>query len=131
MTRAQLLDFAATPGEVTETGLRTNVSVSLQYLGAWLSGLGAVGINNLMEDAATAEISRSQIWQWLHYGTVLDSGEVVTTELVEKVLAQEHAALAATGSVPRLDDARSLFGTVALDDDFVDFLTLPAYALID
>ena len=129
--RSDLLDFAATPGEVTEAGLRTNVSVSLQYLGAWLSGLGAVGINNLMEDAATAEISRSQIWQWLRYGTALDSGEVVTTELVEKVLAQEHAALATTGRIPRLDEARSLFGKVALDDDFADFLTLPAYDLID
>ena len=129
--RSDLLDFAATPGEVTEAGLRTNVSVPLQYLGAWLSGLGAVGINNLMEDAATAEISRSQIWQWLRYGTALDSGEVVTTELVEKVLAQEHAALATTGRIPRLDEARSLFGKVALDDDFADFLTLPAYDLID
>ena len=68
MTAAQLLDIAATPGDVTEEGLRNNVSVGIQYLAAWLQGSGAVAINNLMEDAATAEISRSQIWQWLHHG---------------------------------------------------------------
>ena len=68
VTAAELLDVAATPGEVTEEGLRNNVSVGIQYLAAWLQGSGAVAINNLMEDAATAEISRSQIWQWLHHG---------------------------------------------------------------
>ncbi|MFI7585621.1 malate synthase A [Spongisporangium articulatum] len=127
--RDDLLNFAATPGEVTEAGLRVNVSVALQYLGAWLDGLGAVAIHNLMEDAATAEISRSQLWQWLRYGTVLDSGAVVTQELVEKVLAQEAAAL--TGTTPHLEEARALFAKVALDEEFADFLTLPAYDLID
>ncbi len=128
VSRAQLLDFASTPGAVTEAGLRTNVSVALQYLGHWLNGSGAVAINNLMEDAATAEISRSQIWQWVHAGTRLDTGEVVTAELAEKVLDEEAAALSA---VPHLEEARTLFATVALADDFADFLTIPAYTLID
>jgi malate synthase len=113
---------------VTQAGLRTNVSVALQYLGFWLSSLGAVAINNLMEDAATAEISRSQIWQWIHVGVRLDTGDVVTRELVEKILDEEVAALA--DAVPNLDQARALFATVALADDFADFLTIPAYDLI-
>ncbi len=130
VTREELLDFAATGGAVTEAGLRTNVSVALQYLGYWLSGLGAVAINNLMEDAATAEISRSQIWQWIHAGTTLDTGDVVTTALVEQVLDEEVGALQADGTVPNLEQARELFATVALADDFTDFLTIPAYDLI-
>ena len=69
----ELLDVAATPGEITEDGLRNNVSVGIQYLAAWLNGSGAVAINNLMEDAATAEISRSQIWQWLHHGRISEA----------------------------------------------------------
>jgi malate synthase len=130
VTRSQLLDFASTEGAVTAAGLRTNVSVALQYLGAWLAGSGAVGINNLMEDAATAEISRSQIWQWLHAGTTLDTGDVVTAALVERVLDEEVAALRSAGTTPNLDQARGLFATVALADDFADFLTIPAYDLI-
>src|SRR4029453_6509431 len=82
VTAAQLLDVAATPGAVTEDGLRGNVSVGLQYLEAWLRGNGAVAINNLMEDAATAEISRSQIWQWIHNGVTLPDGTEITADLV-------------------------------------------------
>ncbi len=85
----QLLDVASTPGEVTEAGLRGNISVGLQYLEAWLRGRGAVGINNLMEDAATAEISRSQVWQWLHNETVLADGKTVTRDLVERLIDEE------------------------------------------
>jgi malate synthase len=122
---AELLDVAATPGGVTEAGLRNNVSVAVQYIAAWLGGNGAVAINNLMEDAATAEISRSQVWQWVHNGVRLDTGEPVTVDLVRRILDEEQATLGA-GFGP----ARALFEQVALADDFVDFLTLPAYELI-
>ncbi len=134
VTREQLLALAETPGARTEAGLRTNVSVALQYLAAWLGGSGAVAINSLMEDAATAEISRSQIWQWVHYRVVLDTGAVVTTELVEQVLDEELSALSDGATDERkaqLDQARTLFAEVALAPDFADFLTEPAYGLID
>ncbi len=131
--REQLLAFSDTPGQPTAGGLRTNVSVALQYLAAWLAGSGAVAINSLMEDAATAEISRSQIWQWVRYEVVLDTGAVVTAELVEQVLAEEVAALtaAAPDRKEQLEQARELFAEVALAPEFADFLTVPAYALID
>jgi malate synthase len=134
VTREQLLAFDSTPGSRTEAGLRTNVSVALQYLAAWLGGSGAVAINNLMEDAATAEISRSQIWQWMHYGVELDTGAVVTAELVEQVLDDQLSSLVEGASPERaaqLNQARSLFAEVALAPDFADFLTVPAYGLID
>ncbi|HEU5455385.1 MAG TPA: malate synthase A, partial [Nocardioides sp.] len=86
VTAEQLLDIASTPGEVTEQGLRSNVEVGIRYLDAWLRGTGAVGIHHLMEDAATAEISRSQVWQWLHTATPLSDGRTVTRELVEKLI---------------------------------------------
>ncbi len=132
VTAADLLDIASTPGEVTEAGLRSNISVGIQYLEAWLRGTGAVGINNLMEDAATAEISRSQVWQWLHNSVPLADGQTVTRELVERLIDEEMdkirqpAGPAAVGG-GRWDDARSLFTEMALADDFADFLTLPAY----
>jgi malate synthase len=116
-TAADLLNVAATPGEVTEEGLRNNVSVGIQYLAAWLRGSGAVAIYNLMEDAATSEISRSQVWQWLRHGRV-------TREQVDAAIAEEVAKLDGT---PALDEARELFEQVALGDEFVEFLTLPAY----
>jgi malate synthase len=126
----QLLDVASTPGEVTEAGLRSNVSVGLQYLEAWLRGNGAVAIFNLMEDAATAEISRSQIWQWIHNGVRLSDGTEITAELVARIEDQELAKL---DLVPgnRFDEARKLFERVALADDFADFLTTAAYDSID
>ena len=116
---AALLDIAATPGDVTEEGLRNNVSVGIQYLAAWLQGSGAVAIFNLMEDAATSEISRSQVWQWLHHGKVDRSD-------VERVLAEEAAELDES-----YDEARTLFEQVALGEEFVEFLTLPAYERLD
>ncbi|MEU7872260.1 malate synthase A [Dactylosporangium sp. NPDC049140] len=120
---ADLLNVAATPGRRTEAGLRGAVSVGVQYLDAWLRGSGAVAINNLMEDAATAEISRSQVWQWLHNGVELDdTGEKVTRELVERVATEELAELGGD-----LSAARDLFMEVAVADEFVDFLTIPAY----
>ena len=128
VTREQLLDVAGVPGDRTEAGLRANVEVGIRYLAAWLAGNGAVAIHGLMEDAATAEISRSQVWQWLRTGVVLDTGETVTAELVHRVIEEEVAGI---GELDRLDDARRLFEQVALADEFPDFLTLPAYALID
>lgn len=132
VTADQLLDAAATPGERTLDGLRTNVSVGIAYLQAWLRGNGAVAIHDLMEDAATAEISRSQIWQWLDAEATLASGETVTRELVEEVVEREYAALLGSAG----DDqqareawaaARRLFVECALDPAFPAFLTLPAY----
>jgi malate synthase len=125
VTAADLLDVASTPGEVTEAGLRNNVSVAIQYLAAWLEGTGAVGIFNLMEDAATAEISRSQIWQWRRNNVVLDTGETVTTDLVHRIADEEIAKLG--GDPARFQAARETFLEVALADDYADFLTLPAY----
>ena len=110
-----LLDVAATPGDVTEEGLRNNVSVGIQYLAAWLHGSGAVAINNLMEDAATAEISRSQIWQWLRH-------DRVSEDAVRRITDEEIAKLG-----EGYGDARALFERVATQPDYVEFLTLPAY----
>ncbi|HET6697996.1 MAG TPA: malate synthase A [Nocardioidaceae bacterium] len=132
VTAAQLLDVASTPGEVTEEGLRNNISVGIQYLESWLRGSGAVGIYNLMEDAATAEISRSQVWQWLHNDVQLSNGHTVTRELVEQLIDEEMATIKdrvgeeafASG---RWNDARDTFAEMALSDEYADFLTLPAY----
>ncbi|HET8604785.1 MAG TPA: malate synthase A [Marmoricola sp.] len=129
VTAEDLLDVASTPGEISLEGLHNNVEVALLYLAAWLGGNGAVGIHNLMEDAATAEISRSQIWQWVHNEAKLADGTVVTDALVRQVLDEEVASIREqSGDLPRLEEARQLFETVALADDFADFLTLPAYA---
>ncbi|WP_068922048.1 malate synthase A [Planobispora rosea] len=131
VSAADLLAVSETPGDITEAGLRNNVDVALRYLAAWMGGLGAVAIHNLMEDAATAEISRSQIWQWIHNGIELaDTGAVVTKELVEQIIDEELAKIKAE---PGYDEAlyaqaTALFKEVALDDDFAEFLTLPAYA---
>ncbi|MGH8776137.1 MAG: malate synthase A [Jiangellaceae bacterium] len=132
----QLLDVASVPGARTAAGLRTNIDVGLRYLEAWLGGSGAVAIHNLMEDAATAEISRSQIWQWVHGGVVLDTGETVTPQLVRAVADDVLSAI--RGDVgdeafrrSRFPNARELFEQVALDDEFATFLTLPAYEAID
>ncbi|HEY0560319.1 MAG TPA: malate synthase A [Frankiaceae bacterium] len=131
VTAEQLLDVRSTPGEETEAGLRNDISVGIQYLESWLRGAGAVAINNLMEDAATAEIARSQVWQWLHNGVRLSGGETVTRELVERLVDEEMQAIAdARGDsfgTGRWDDARALFLEMALADDYPDFLTLPAY----
>jgi malate synthase len=118
-TATDLLNVAATPGEITDEGLRNNVSVGIQYLAAWLRGSGAVAIFNLMEDAATSEISRSQVWQWLRHGKVERAD-------VERAIEEEVAKLG-----DGYDEARGLFEQVALGNEFVEFLTLPAYERID
>jgi malate synthase len=115
VTAAELLDVASTPGAVTEEGLRNDVSVGIQYLAAWLRGSGAVAIFNLMEDAATAEIARSQVWQWLRHGRVAPGD-------VDRAIAEEAERLG-----PGYEDARALFEEVATSDQLVEFLTLPAY----
>jgi malate synthase A len=101
VTAAQLLDVSAVPGTQTEAGLRNNVDVGLRYLEAWLGGNGAVGIHNLMEDAATAEISRSQVWQWVHNNVRLDTGETVSAEFVRRILDEELWRRSARRSVIR------------------------------
>jgi malate synthase len=133
VTAEQLLDVKSTPGEKTIAGLRAAVDVGVRYLVSWLGGNGAAAIHNLMEDAATAEISRSQIWQWLHNDVVLAGGERVTRDLVREVLADTEKQLRAEEGFPvdDLDRAIALFERVAVADEFVDFLTLPAYAEID
>ncbi len=114
---ADLLNVAATPGEITEEGVRANVSVGIRYIASWLSGVGAAAIDNLMEDAATAEISRSQVWQWVRHGRVSRAD-------VERIVADVVAELPSERVV---EEARALFEQVALGDDFPEFLTLPAY----
>jgi malate synthase len=124
-----LLAVGRTPGERTEQGLRGNIRVGIQYLHSWLSGNGAAGIDNLMEDAATAEISRSQVWQWMHSRVRLDSGDAVTRELVALLVQEEYAALARQLGTDDglLPEARRLFEESAVADDYPAFLTLAAY----
>jgi malate synthase len=112
-----LLNVSATPGEITDEGVRANVSVGIRYLASWLSGAGAAAIDNLMEDAATAEISRSQIWQWVRHGRVERAN-------VQRTIAEVVAELPLE---PVVDEARALFEQVALGEGFTEFLTLPAY----
>jgi len=109
--------------------------VGIRYLASWLSGVGAAAIDNLMEDAATAEISRSQIWQWVANGVTLPTGEMVTAAKAREAIQIEMTHLRAQpGEHPfskhRLEQARTLFEEVALPPDFLDFLTLPAYELL-
>ncbi|HLZ31024.1 MAG TPA: malate synthase A [Chloroflexota bacterium] len=132
----QLLDLRVPGGEITESGLRSNISIGIQYIESWLRGTGAAAIFNLMEDAATAEISRSQVWQWIHHRARLSDGRTITRQLVVELEAAELTKIRqgqgpASAAGNRLDEARGLFDEVALSEQFVDFLTLPAYAHID
>jgi malate synthase len=126
---AELLDVASTPGEITEEGLRNDVSVGIRYLAAWLNGSGAVAIDNLMEDAATAEIARSQVWQWVRHGRF-------EREQVRQVLDEELARLRAdlgdeAFEQSRADEAKALFEEVALGEELAEFLTVPAYERLE
>jgi malate synthase len=127
---ADLLNFQP-ENPITEAGLRMNINVGVQYLGAWISGNGCVPIHNLMEDAATAEISRSQCWQWIRSPKgVLDDGRKVTKELFRELLADEVTKLKAEyGSrwTKQYEDASRMFDELTTSDDFVEFLTLPGY----
>jgi malate synthase len=136
ITASQLLDFNIPGGKITENGLRLNISVTLQYLSEWLSGVGAVAINHLMEDAATAEISRSQIWQWLHHkGTALDDGRTINTALYNKLADEEMHKIEEVQSkhgIPsdKLKYARTLLNELVTSKDCPEFLTLKAYEIL-
>jgi malate synthase len=122
-----LLDLRVPGGKITEAGLRNNVSVALQYLSAWLGGNGAVAIFNLMEDAATAEISRAQLWFWVHHGGTLDDGRPITAALYREIRDDEAAKLADLPAAAHLPAAIALLDDLVEHDGFADFLTLPAY----
>ena len=131
VSAADLLAVAKTPGTITEGGLRNDISVGIQYLASWLGGNGAVGIFNLMEDAATSEIARSQVWQWLHNDILLEDGPKVTRERVEAMIDEELAKIreqyGEEFNAERFGQATALFTEVALADNYADFLTIPAY----
>ncbi len=129
-TSADLLNVAIEGGQVTETGLRTNISVAIQYIDNWLRGIGAAAINNLMEDAATAEISRAQIWQWIQHGVKTADGQTITRDLY-RTLRDEEVAKLGTPAGNRYSDAVEILDTLIESDEFITFLTLPAYAYLD
>jgi malate synthase len=136
---AELLDVASTPGAITEAGLRNNVNVGIQYISSWLRGNGAAGIYGLMEDAATAEISRSQVWQWIRHGRTLeDDGTPITAELVRRLEGEELERIRSEigddewfEREGRPQESRALFEQVALADELAEFLTIPAYEQLD
>jgi malate synthase len=128
---SELLYHHLPSSSVTEAGLRANVRVTLAYLASWFSGAGAVAIDNLMEDTATAEISRTQVWQWVQQGVVLEDARTITADFVRAVAREELQRLRTDGTLQaaalaRLDDARALFEEVALSPTFTEFLTWPA-----
>lgn len=132
---AQAIQTVFVPGgTITEGGIRTNVDVAIRYLASWLSGNGAAAIHGLMEDAATAEISRSQIWQWIRHGATTDDGAAITAERIrmvaDDVMSTIESDLGGTVEPAVLKQARNLFQQVSLSADFPDFLTIPAYELI-
>jgi malate synthase len=136
VTAADLLNFTVPGGTITEGGLRNNISVALQYLAAWLGGTGAVAIFNLMEDTATAEIARAQVWQWLRHGVNLHEGPQVTRELVRHFEGEELEKIRQSLGEQvyaqyRWDNAAAIFEEVAMNSQFIEFLTLKAYDYID
>jgi len=135
VTAADLLKVPE--GTITEAGLRNNISVSLQYLESWLRGSGCVPINNLMEDAATVEISRAQIWQWIHHPAgILDDGRNITVELFRQLAREEEAKITSQLTEKQISErkfsqAAQILDEIITDDGFVEFLTLPAYRYLD
>ena len=127
-TVRDLLDVRIDGGHITEAGVRTNISVALQYLASWLGGNGAAAINNLMEDAATAEISRSQLWQWRIHEVPLDDGRPMSAELYQAIRDEELGALGSSAPGYRWTDAGDLLDSLVLGNDFAEFLTMTAYA---
>ena len=122
----QISDLTIPGGKISENGFRNNVSVGLQYIEAWFRGNGAVAIFNLMEDAATAEISRAQLWQWIHRGAKLDDGRAITREMYAQILDEEIAKLGGREK-GQIGKAADLLDKLVLADRFEEFLTLPAY----
>ncbi len=138
VSAADLLDIGATPGDITEAGLRGDVNVAIQYISSWLRGNGAARIRGMMEDAATAEIARAQVWQWTHHEAQLDDGRTVTPQLVRELETAELERIRREldddewfYSEGRPDLSRELFESVALSEEFVEFLTLPAYERLE
>jgi malate synthase len=132
VTQGELLDVRVPGGNITEAGVRNDASVALQYLSAWLAGSGAVGINNLMEDAATAEIARSQLWQWIRHRVRTSEGTEVTLGRVRAILAEETARLRPGHADPaRLDAAAALLDQLVSAEEFPEFLTLQAYQRLE
>jgi malate synthase len=129
-TADNLLNTQIEGGKITDAGVRTNVSVALQYIDSWLRGIGAAAIYNLMEDAATAEISRAQLWQWINHLATTDDGEPITRERFKQTLDEELAKLGGPEQ-GRLGDAAKLLDSLVRNDEFIPFLTLPAYQLLD
>ncbi len=127
VTAAQLLDIPSIGGEVTEAGVKDNISIAIRYIESWLRGTGAAAIDNLMEDAATAEISRSQLWQWLHENTITAEGTRIDQTSIVRIMAAAVAELPRFDG-DRFDDAISVFRSVALEPEFPTFLTVGAYA---
>ncbi|MEA2187432.1 MAG: malate synthase, partial [Solirubrobacteraceae bacterium] len=134
----QLIDVPATEGDITEEGLRSHVNVGIQYISSWLRGNGAAGIYGMMEDAATAEIARGQVWQWVRHAAKLDDGRTITAELVREFEAAELEKIREEigddewfEKEGRPDLSREIFEEVALADEFVEFLTLPAYERLE
>jgi malate synthase len=127
---ADLLAFHVEGGQVTEDGVRSNISIALQYIDSWLQGQGAAGIRNLMEDAATAEISRSQLWQWVWNQAAMADGRRITPEIYRQFRDQELAALGGADQ-GRLEDAAEILDSLVLSEEFVPFLTLKAYGYLD
>jgi malate synthase len=130
VSAVQLTKLAVPNGKITEDGLRGNVSVALQYINSWLLGTGAAAINNLMEDAATAEISRAQLWQWIRNGDTTEDGEAITRERYARIRDEELAKLGGA-SAGRYGDAAAILDGLVLSDEFIPFLTIPAYAYLD
>ncbi|MFN8590912.1 MAG: malate synthase A [Thermomicrobiales bacterium] len=127
---AALTNFTVPGGQITDAGIRGNVSVALQYINAWLEGTGAAAINNLMEDAATAEISRAQLWQWLRNGARTADGDLFTRERYQRIRDEELAKLGGAANA-RYGDAATILDSLVLADEFAPFLTIPAYAYLD
>ncbi len=138
VSAAELLDIGSTPGAITEDGVRGDVNVAIQYISAWLRGNGAAAIYGMMEDAATAEIARAQVWQWVHHEAQLDDGRTITPDLVREFATSELERIRREldddewfYSEGRPEISRELFEGVALSADFVEFLTLPAYERLE
>jgi malate synthase len=123
-------------GTITEAGLRQNINVGILYIESWLKGTGAAALYHLMEDAATAEISRTQVWQWVHRAVTLEDGRTVTMDLVDDLMADEMEKIRAYVGEERFANGRfhvaaEVFGNLVRREDFVEFLTLPAYELLE
>lgn len=135
VTEIDLIDFKVPESSITEHGFQSNIDVALRYIDAWLMGTGAVAMYNLMEDTATAEISRAQLWQWVHHPhAVLENGQKITLEMFHKVLNEEFQKISATqpkDKTTRIEDAKNLLEHLVSSKKFIDFLTLPAYEILE